>query len=582
MALRLFATLTLLFLSFAGLKLQAQDFYVLSIKPTNNNERKIISGIDYRKKFVSDSLRQKEVNEFMLKLQALGYINARVDSVMKDEGKETLFVSLHEAYKWEHLGTGNLKDYVINDIGFREKDFKGRSFNYSRLIDIEEKIIDYYENHGYPFASVRLDSIEIRKGRISAAIQLEEGPLIKIDTIILQGFTKIHPKYINRLIDIRPGDFYQESKIKQIDRQLSTMGFATISGPTQISFRQNDAQIHIKLQKRTVNIFDGILGFQPNTGTENKLVLTGNLRLKLINSFKRGELIDLNWQSPQGASQNLYLHFAYPYLFNSPIGIDYEFKLLKQDSTFVNVRNKPGLLFLINGLDYIKISGDFYSSSTLESQSSNLPKNPAILDFKSQIFNLEVNFKRLDYIFNPRSGWAARLSGGYGARNIIRQYNISDSFYDSIPLKTNQLKLSLQLQYFIPLFRRQTLLLSNKSALLDGSYLLENELFRIGGFSDLRGFDEISIYASTYSIFTIEWRMLLEKNSYINVFWNGAYVENKHRDIKNYDQPMGFGAGISFETKAGILNLSYAVGRQQGNPFEFNKSKVHFGYTARF
>jgi hypothetical protein len=45
---------------------------------------------------------------------------------------------------------------------------------------------------------------------------------------------------------------------------------------------------------------------------------------------------------------------------------------------------------------------------------------------------------------------------------------------------------------------------------------------------------------------------------------------------------LGFGAGLTFETKAGIFGLSYAVGKQNSNPLDFRSSKIHFGYVNIF
>jgi outer membrane protein insertion porin family len=47
-------------------------------------------------------------------------------------------------------------------------------------------------------------------------------------------------------------------------------------------------------------------------------------------------------------------------------------------------------------------------------------------------------------------------------------------------------------------------------------------------------------------------------------------------------KPMSVGAGINFETKAGIFNLSYAIGKQQGNGFDLRIGKIHAGLTALF
>ena len=570
-------------LFFGGVKLSAQKRYVLNIKASDKTEQKIISRIKYNKKFPSATLRDKEIRKVMMQLYAESYAEAQIDSMQNENLNQTVFISLHEKYKWKQLRKGNLSPLVIDDIGFQEKIYNGKVFNYHHFIEIEESIIKYYETHGYPFASISLDSINIDNHEISAAFQLTKGPLIHIDTVLISGFTKIHPKYIYRLIDIKPGDVYNETKIQNINRQLGSMLFAQESKAFSVSFSKEEAVINIQLKKEDVNIFDGIIGFQPNSGVNNQLMLTGNLRLKLINSFKRGELIDINWRSPEGGSQYLNLHIAYPYLFNSPIGINYKFSLRKQDSSFINLRNQPGISFIINGLDYIKISANIFSSQTLSTTLvNNKPLNQDFLDLHSSIFNLELNLNRLNYIYNPRKGWLININGGYGLKDIIKQHDIDDSFYDSIPLHSNQMEFGAHLEYFIPIFRRQTIRLANKSALIKSDYLLENELYRIGGFSDLRGFNEESIYASSYSIFTLEWRFLLEQNSYINIFWNGAYVEKSIKTDISYDQPMGFGAGISFQTKAGIFALSYALGRQNGNPIDFSSAKIHFGYMARF
>lgn len=66
------------------------------------------------------------------------------------------------------------------------------------------------------------------------------------------------------------------------------------------------------------------------------------------------------------------------------------------------------------------------------------------------------------------------------------------------------------------------------------------------------------------------------------LFWNGAWYANTVRTPVISDRPYGFGAGLNFETGAGIFSLYYAVGRQFNNPVEFNKAKVHFGFVNYF
>ena len=85
-----------------------------------------------------------------------------------------------------------------------------------------------------------------------------------------------------------------------------------------------------------------------------------------------------------------------------------------------------------------------------------------------------------------------------------------------------------------------------------------------------------------YSLFNIELRYIFERNSYFSIFWNGGYYEKNTAAEFVSDTPWGFGAGLSFETRAGIFSVFYAMGKQFNNTFEFSAAKVHFGYTSVF
>jgi hemolysin activation/secretion protein len=142
--------------------------------------------------------------------------------------------------------------------------------------------------------------------------------------------------------------------------------------------------------------------------------------------------------------------------------------------------------------------------------------------------------------------------------------------------------LQLEAAGFIPLFRNSALMVRNQSGFLENENLFENELFRIGGLKTLRGFDEESITASIFTIFTLEFRYLFDLNSYFNIFFDGAFYERNTNSGYFNDTPYGIGAGVNFETRAGIFSLSYAMGSRDGEPLQFKAAKIHFGLTARF
>jgi len=44
----------------------------------------------------------------------------------------------------------------------------------------------------------------------------------------------------------------------------------------------------------------------------------------------------------------------------------------------------------------------------------------------------------------------------------------------------------------------------------------------------------------------------------------------------------GTGIGLSFETKAGMINLAWAVGKRDDTEFNLRQSKVHVGFAGYF
>jgi hemolysin activation/secretion protein len=124
--------------------------------------------------------------------------------------------------------------------------------------------------------------------------------------------------------------------------------------------------------------------------------------------------------------------------------------------------------------------------------------------------------------------------------------------------------------------------IKNQTAWMWSEELHENELFRLGGLKTLRGQDENSLYASGYSIFNMEPRLVLPGESTAFLFYDIAYHERPTQEYYLVDWPKGFGAGINLKTNSGIFSFVYALGQRLGNPVEMKSAKIHLGYVNRF
>ena len=565
----------------------AQKRYTLQIQLTDTNhaedfskiKKQLLSSVTFRDTF----LLQREMQKAILKLQSNGYLAASIDSLRRDSLSFTALLFLGEKYRWAKLEKGNVDEALLSGTGFRQKMFQQKSFRYSQIAKVENNILVNCENNGYPFASVKLDSITIADNEVHARLNLEKNRFYKIDSVLMKGKDVVAPVYIYNYIGIRPGAIYDESRVRRISSRLRELPFVTEIKPNEVVFEEKETKLLLYLEPRKASQFDGVLGVAPDNA--GKIILTGEAHLKLQNALSRGEVIELNWRQLAARTQDLKVHALYPYILNTPVGVDGHLSIYKQDTTYIDVIKNLGVQYMFNGTNYIKAfvndkESTLLSTKGLETQTVL----PDYADITTTSYGLTIHYEKLDYRFNPRKGFMIETSPSTGNRVIKKNGDLNPVIYDSLKLRTTQYHFEFSGDYFIPVTQRQVIDIGNISGYVYSPDLFTNELFRIGGLKSLRGFDEESIRASLFAIGKIEYRYLLEQNSFLFAFYNQAWYENNSRGdvIDRKDTPYGFGAGINFETKLGIMSVSYALGKQFDNPLYFRNGKVHFGIISYF
>lgn len=539
-------------------------------------------------KFISFN---KNINQLELKSELTNYLNqthqkgflmARLDSISIDSNYYNANFYLGKTFKWSTLSNKNIDEEILSKIGFRDKLYNNRPFSQKQLGNLYKKVITHYENHGYPFASIKLDSISIKNNELQAQLYVDKNKLYKIDSVLVKGNATISDQYIKNYIGIKNGDLYSEQAIRKVSNKLKELPFVTEEQRWKVIFNDEESKLLLFLKKKQASRFDGVLGVLPDDET-GKLRLTGDVKLNLINSFRGGEKISFNWRAIQENTQDLKFDVVYPFLFNSPFGLDYNFKLYKRDTTFIDVGNKIGVRYLLKGNNYFSVFFHNKSSSLLSKANlATLTVLPSYADVSTQLYGIGIYNENLDYTLNPRKGYRIDFNGSLGNKRIKKNPEIDESLYQNLELKTNIYNTELNTDFYIPITKRSVIKLASKNGYTFNENLFDNELLRIGGLLTLRGFDEESIFASLYTIETIEYRFILEQNSYLFAFFDGAYYESDTYDDFVSDRPYGFGAGMSFETKAGIFSISYAVGKQFDNPILFRSAKIHFGFVNFF
>ncbi len=546
-------------------------------------------------KFTSQAEARSFISTIPTLLQSKGYITASVDSAQTDSVRGSVHLFLGLQYKWAKINTRPEDQEILSAVRWPKSSFQNAGMDWTSATNWQEQILSYLENNGYPFAKIAFDSINIHNNQVDALLKIDKGYLFKLDSIRLWGNAKISRDFLQRYLDLPNGSIFNKQKILEAGKKIRQITYVEEEQPASISFQATGSALNLYLKAKKNSQVNLLVGFLPNTNVAQgkKFLITGEANILLRNSLGAGETIGLNWQQLQVQSPRLNLLYDHPFLFKSPLGLNFTMDMFRKDSTFLNINMQLGANYIVSGKQSAMVFIQ-RRQSILNGVDTNrikqLKKLPTEADVSSTNLGVTYNYNSTDYRFNPRKGNDLLITVAAGRKKIKKNNQVLElkqaSFdyerlYDTVKLNTYQFRFTGSAAHYFPL-SRQTALKTGISAgfLQSGNYFL-NELFQIGGYKMLRGFTEESEYVAQYAIGTIEYRYLVGTNSNFFVFADGGWARNPLQSVRNHNY-IGTGLGMSFETKAGIFNLAWAIGKRDDSELNLRQSKVHFGFVNYF
>jgi hypothetical protein len=512
---------------------------------------------------------QSTLQDVQLLAYKKGYLTFGIDSIIpSDSLNSEVYFTLGLRYKQLNLSISDESKRALREIGISPRTIETLTPTPLEISRNLQRVLHEFEIAGYPFARISFEDLRMEKEALYAELIITPNSRVKWNELIVSGSkVKLSKRYLENFLHIEKGNWYNQEQVDLINTRLTQLIFVKQIKPAEILFTPEGANLYLYIETKPVSLFNGTIGLQQDP-IKLKYQLTGDLRLKLQNAFKHGELFDLNWRSIQPGSPQLKIQAAYPFLFNTPFGLDGQFSLFKRDSTFLELKTSIGVTYFVSGG---KTLTGFYKnqqSNLLGAANTGLAYGTS----KSNLYGLSFRNQTVDYLPNPRKGFIWYLEGNIGKRTLIK---------DSV---TNHYLIyggKVQIEYYQSLGKRFVI----KGGLLSESFytnnIQQNELIRFGGNLSQRGFMEDELLGTFRATLTIEPRFILDQNSYLFVFYDQSWYERNVQLYRN-DSPKGFGAGLCFGTNIGIFSLTYALGQQFSNPILFRDSKVHFGYVAYF
>ena len=522
--------------------------------------------------------------------RAAAYWEASVDSQRVD--RRTLTATLHRGprYAWSEL---RLPDDVdvrrwARRSGFRQRRFGGgRRMSPEAWSAVRDSIISRAGSEGYPFTSVALTNLEWSGGAgLSADIDVRKGPLIRVGDVRVPEAVRVRDVFLERYLGLVPGEVYSQRRIRRLRERLAQLPYVSVAGEPTISFRDSLAYIDLPLSRRAASRFDFIIGVLPNSNQTEKLLITGELNGELHNGFGQGERLAARFEQLKPQTQELQVGLEFPYVFGLPFGFEGDLELYRRDTSFLNLNWHLAATYLREGNDRLSAFWEQRSTIVPGVDSTRLVDGllPDTLGVSRSFFGLQLRRTRTDRRFSPRNGYTVDLSAAAGFRRL-RNLNFTGEVADSLTRRSTQYQLAAALDVYLdPLAGTVVYLGFRSQALISSRAVLANEQYRIGGARLMRGFEEQELFATDYQILTAEFRLLLGERAYLYTFLDAARRNRRsaRRPDLAPDYPIGFGAGVNFDTRAGIFALSLGLGHRGEQPLDLGRPKVHLGYVSVF
>jgi hypothetical protein len=545
---------------------------ILKINGSSGPENKTIDSLNYNQIHKSLSSLEKEITLTSKKLEKLGYLEHDTKELhKKNDSTFTIEFQLKEQIKYSYIYIGKnpkikqlIEDQTKNDTLL---------LKYPETKAFLEETIHKLEQLGYPLAKVQLDNIKRKKNRLIADLAIQLNIQRTTNKIVLkfkeeEKKQKYFPSnYLTQINKKFNKKIFNQNTLREVKAEFEKYSFAKQTKPPELLFSKDSTVIYVYIEKRKSNSFDGYVGF--GNDEEKKTTLNGYLDIQLTNLLNGGEDFYMYWKSDGNNQKTFRTGLTLNYLFKTPLGLNAQLKIFKQDSTFQNSKTILDINYLV---DYkTKVYAGIESTVSSDIQNIN---NNTISDFKNQFITIGVNYQKNSPntpFFPEKTKIDFRF--GLGKRDVQNTItNTSDQ---------KQYFINLNLSHNFIINTKNSINLRNQNSYLKSNNYLTNELFRFGGLCSIRGFAENSLQGDMFTCLLTEYRYTINNTLQLHTILDFGLYQDK--TISNYlNLTNSIGIGTSVFTKNGLVKLILTNGRALKNEFSLNSSILNISYNVKF
>ena len=559
------------------------EFYGVS----KSHEHKVKEWFDIKESSVFRlQLLEQSCKKVLNEYGKIGMPFTKIDSVIyfinADSSKADIHVYLNEGgiVKTGNIQLINPDTTVTTELKERFESAPGQDVSVGRIESDIDDALTQLEKDGRPFGRFRLKAINLDSvdnySEFNVGFETSIGPRLVIQEIQLAGNKVTKDHVIIRETRIKPGDIYNETKVKNIRTRLMRLGFFQhVDEPAVFLADKDKGGLLIRVSEGNASTFDGVIGYNPGT-TDEKGYFTGLIDISLGNLFGTGRSLKVHWQKRDQKTQDIEFHYKEPWIAGFPVHAGFGFEQLIQDTTYVQrqVAVDVSMPLFENLSAFTKLSRLEISPDSTGSYLLGIPR--------SRTLNaaIGISYDTRDDLLNPRQGAFYETSIQAGKKKNLGPDDLVEAY--QLKKNINNKQISLDIEFYIPLFKRQVFALSfhGRQITSNEQYIPVPDQYRLGGARTLRGYREDQFRGSSVAWSNVEYRYILGRRSRAFLFADHGYYTSLNESGKTEAYKIGYGFGFRLETGLGIMGIDYGFGKGEGDGLF--SGKIHVGLINEF
>jgi outer membrane protein assembly factor BamA len=460
---------------------------------------------------------------------------------------------------------------------------EGRPFDPQTFTADVQALLDRYEEHGHPLAQVHVTRSVVdttEAPRLYLSLDVAEGPRLWLKRIEVPEGARTSPGLIARLAGLSVGDVLAEYDPEAIQSALQESDlFRSVEVPTMTVTSDGGAILRIPVEEAAPGAFDLAIGYLPPSEGRNGGQIVGSGHLLLEHLFGGGRQVDLSLDRRPGQASIFDLSLADPYVFGFPFRVEGRFRGEQRDSTYgkrtyrLDVGYQLRRDFTVSGRVSREVVKPGQAGVRLRDGRQRIPRSQTLF------YGVGVQYVSIDRADNPRRGVRVDVHVDQGRKQRSRQQVSAGGDTTRSRASLRQERFQGTVRVYVPLFNRQVFVVGGDGSVLRSRAYDRSDLFRFGGAQSLRGYDEDRFLGNVTVRGLLEYRVQLDRQSYVYAFGDLGYVERPSLGDRpaTQDWRPGYGFGIQVRTGIGLISTTYALNPEVQTPMG---GRLHFGLSV--